>query len=436
MMKRFLICVLAVLSVSISSGCGGNTDDTSNTENTVKNVETKTNNENNEENKIDKLSFVTEYKIEDAKDGYFIVSKLDGKLYGLIDSKGKEVIPLEYDNINFPESKKANAVIVKTEGKMGLYDYKGKEILPLEYEEILNHGANSNLYLVQKKSVQSLVDLTGKERKRLSGNYDAVINNTFLVIGLNSYVNNEYRCSSAYNFDEQLLYDTIHETAEYNEIICLNNVDGFMKLLDYESKTPHSCLMNGLGEIIFTSSQIDQSYWDIHSLQNNNLFSVLGSQQYMYNVSTGKFSETAYKGIVSADDNTIIASRIDNNADVYDSNGNLKMTIELDAESLIIGNNSSMIIAEYGDTYRIYNDKGNQVSDERFLDAEFDKGFLILQNLDGKYGLMDNEGNMRIPFGEMGENSYNGKKWDETYVFGDTFCIVTENDDGSTVWMF
>ena len=45
--------------------------------------------------------FTTEYDIEDYCENAIIVSKTDGKVYGLLDNKGKEILPLDYDDLDF-----------------------------------------------------------------------------------------------------------------------------------------------------------------------------------------------------------------------------------------------------------------------------------------------------------------------------------------------
>lgn len=57
--------------------------------------------EMDEEKSVNGLIFSTEYEIEDYCDGYFIVSKNDGLLYGVLDMNGEEWIPCEYDEISF-----------------------------------------------------------------------------------------------------------------------------------------------------------------------------------------------------------------------------------------------------------------------------------------------------------------------------------------------
>ena len=49
------------------------------------------------ENTIKPAGFTTPYTIEEEKDGYYIVSKLEGALYGLLAPDGTEMINVEYD---------------------------------------------------------------------------------------------------------------------------------------------------------------------------------------------------------------------------------------------------------------------------------------------------------------------------------------------------
>lgn len=401
---------------------------------------------NNDVESVDKIStgFSTEYTIENAKDGYFIVSKLDGALYGLLDSYGTEVIPLEYDSIVFPESKNAKAVIVQVEGKKGLLDYEGNEILPIEYEDISNYGSNSSLYLAQEiGGPQNLVKLDGTIQKTLQGTYDAILNDDFLVSKLSQYLTT-YSCQAIYNLDEQLLYECKYESnqkSEYDYILFIDNVDGLIKLFK-KSPEIYASIMDDSGNILFTTSNLGANYWDINSLQDNNLFRVSGTNQdlkndqCLYDLSTGEIREQGYDNIVRADEDTVLASRKDGNVDVYNLNGDIEDTLEINADGLIIVENSALIVAKYGETYRIYNKEGVEISDERYLSVESIDNFWVLQNLNGEYGLMDAKGEMCISFGQMGEKSYNGLEWKNTYIFDDTFCIVTESSSGSNVWLF
>lgn len=80
--------------------------------------------------------FTTEYKIEDYCENAIIVSKSDGKVYGLLKNNGKEILPLDYDELKFMN--KDNYVngyddmlylCAEYEGENLVLDMKGKEVL-------------------------------------------------------------------------------------------------------------------------------------------------------------------------------------------------------------------------------------------------------------------------------------------------------------------
>ena len=80
--------------------------------------------------------FATEYDIEDYCEDAIIVSKTDGKVYGLLDNKGKEVLSLDYDDLYFANKNeyvedKHDKLYLKAEREEYemILDVKGKEIL-------------------------------------------------------------------------------------------------------------------------------------------------------------------------------------------------------------------------------------------------------------------------------------------------------------------
>lgn len=377
-------------------------------------------------------SFTTEYTIVDQRDGYFIVSKLQGTLYGLLDSRGKEVLELEYDKITFPESENAQAVIVELEGKYGLYGYEGQEILPIEYEMITNSGSNSTRYLVQKEGRQSVVGLDGTVEKELSRRYIELVGNAFLSEGYVYYTLDEKRLS----VEIPISYTTV-STAELegvNDIICVGKPQ--LQLMDLDgniiASVSEGIKLKGLGsEKVFALS--DSPYdEDGFNLPHR-----------IFTLDTQSISEKVYGQIVKVDEETILAnvlyasmSSIEDvdEIDVFNTNGQLEKTIEMGGRIV-----DTVIVSTSGKASRIYDKQGNQLTDERYLSVDMAaRGFLIVQNLDGEYGIMDDKtGEMRIPFGGLDdEKSYGGKEWKNIYSFDDTLCIVTETGSGSMVSMF
>lgn len=64
-----------------------------------------------------------------------------GDNIGLIDSTGRLIIPIEYNNLNFfSDSKYDKRIIALKNGKWGIIDFKNTVILPFEYEKIKRDG--------------------------------------------------------------------------------------------------------------------------------------------------------------------------------------------------------------------------------------------------------------------------------------------------------
>ena len=82
----------------------------------------------------------------------------NGDYYGVIDSNGKEIIPIQYQHIYTPQT---GISIVKKDNKYGLIDQEGKIIIPLKYEQIdtfQDYG-----YKVKIGDKYGLVDQNDKE---------------------------------------------------------------------------------------------------------------------------------------------------------------------------------------------------------------------------------------------------------------------------------
>lgn len=399
--------------------------------------------------------FSTEYTIENVKDGYFIASKLDGALYGLLDSRGTEVLTVEYDNIFFPDSQKANAVIVLLEGKYGVYSYDGKEILAPEYEKISNTGRYSKSYLVQKDGKQSIVGLDGKIIRELTGSYDKLIGDSFLTIcqGTNAL---ERFYTDVYNLNEEKVFsdgDLNKRAGTAFEIENAENIIGVYYPGNDSNDSKIVVMDKNWKEVLSYTFAYDDFY------EYENIFSyviddeeqcislyypreVYGNYHVFYNLDTKEIGKNNYNEFIYASDETIFAQYIDTDShtyriDIMDIYGNIESSIEsIQAQNIPILEGNEMILSQTGETYRIYNKEGNQVTEDRYLSAELDGNVAIIQNLNGEYGLLGNTGDMLIEFGNMGDESYNGQEWKDTYSFDDTFCIVTENGSENSVWLF
>lgn len=443
-----LIAVIVILSLEAfsMSGCGeennqeeGNVE--SKTQNNIETVTEEKNNENSRHNDNSSTGFFTEYTVEDAKDGYFVVSKLDGDLFGMLDSYGNEILPLEYDHIIFPNSKESQAVIVEKEGKFGILDYSGKVILPIEYNSIDDPEVNGTLYLVEKEGVQSIVKLDGAIYKELAGKYDDLLADCFLV-KLRS------ETMEAYGLDEQVLLTAKNEPggAYFYD---WDTVNGYLGICDIGSSTMDIMDLEGKVTMTFPFAQEGQTYGMISDIGLGNLVRIeyssngdpLNNCHYkLINIAQGSVTDKDYNQI-TGNEEAVFALYINHDTDtsivdIYDLEGKIMKSVEFDSNSVITEVGNPLIKVEYGNTCRLYDSAGEDVSGERYLNAEPVHNFWIVQNLEGEYGLMDPEGQMRINFGEIGDESYQGKEWEDTYVFEDTFCIVTESNNECNVWLF
>jgi len=88
------------------------------------------------------------------QEGLMVVEK-DGK-YGCIDTKGKEVVPTIYDQINKFENGRA---IVIADEKEGCIDHTGKELIPCIYDEI--EGFHNGKAIVKVDDKYGIVDSYG-----------------------------------------------------------------------------------------------------------------------------------------------------------------------------------------------------------------------------------------------------------------------------------
>lgn len=83
------------------------------------------------------------------------IQDLNGK-YGAIDTKGKLIIPVIYDE--FEDFASNYNAIVKYKGKFGLIDSNNKITYPIENESIYSNGRELDYYVIQKNNKVGIID--------------------------------------------------------------------------------------------------------------------------------------------------------------------------------------------------------------------------------------------------------------------------------------
>ena len=72
------------------------------------------------------------------------IVRLNGK-WGVINTEGKEVVPLKYDDVDYFSE---GLAAVKLNGKWGFVDKEGKEVIPLKYDSVGSfHEGLAGVYL-------------------------------------------------------------------------------------------------------------------------------------------------------------------------------------------------------------------------------------------------------------------------------------------------
>lgn len=344
-----------------------------------------------------------------AANGYYIVESSKSSLYGLVDAEGNFVIPAEYDEMEFAGSTEDRIeVIVKMEGKYGVYDNKNQEVIPMEYDLIKNGGIN---YLVTKDKTQSVWDFNGNCTKELNDyGYDSVIGDLYL---------------KKVSLSEGIHYFDMNENVvDVSEIdyYSATEVYRMIKFSENPEKEEAYQLINENGKVLYqvTNHEGDEKTYSILPLNKNMIkifektfflnTSVSNGFSYFYDLKEQKQIDTPYLAISEIANDEFLAKREDG-IDIYDEDGNKIHSFELSAyESIQYEYDSSLIVVQYGETWRVYDEDGNDLMGERFQDVRFIGEFLELKNMDGECGVIDEKGNVVIPFGDLYEVDY-----DETY---------------------
>lgn len=69
-------------------------------------------------------------------DNSFIVRNKSGNLYGLIDNSGEEILPCEFEKMEYVNTKSQTVIKVQNKGSYGVYDLCGNELVPCQYTEL------------------------------------------------------------------------------------------------------------------------------------------------------------------------------------------------------------------------------------------------------------------------------------------------------------
>ena len=291
------------------------------------------------------------------------VSK-NGK-YGLIDLNGKELLPIEYDEITVLDGME-NSIIIKKDGKVGLVNDNGSILIEVNYKDIraLGETYKDGYITIDDAGKYGVVSATKKQI--LENKYDEIM--------------------PVYLKDYYLIKE-----GEKKEVIDSNgNVILDSGFDDIKSATTNGVIFikNNLYGEISTSAEItlDAKYQDLKEVKDgiyiakqNDKYGIIdnvGNEQLAFEYAGITYNEKA--DLFFAEDSEYNTSIIN---DIYD----VKATGILSE----VNNEDEYIRMRVNDNYKYYDFKGVETSNTKVLKDNT----IFLDKKDGKYGYVDKKGN-------------------------------------------
>lgn len=391
---------------------------------------------------------VTEYDLEDYADGYIIVSKNDGLLYGVIDVQGREVIPVEYDNIKFVSGYQGKERI-----QGGIYfccEYEGQEeILDSNGQKILDGSVE-----FVKPYLGESTDTTPLFYCRYTETYSFYNNTNFTLEGdeeIRYYSKNGAMLCAINAYEGMAAIDT---SQYYKGTFCVNDAI----LLSNDR------ILVSLGGLLGDRNDIENTkvYYDVllYNLNGELLqeWDRLATSDYLV---TRNGNECVFALIdYWADENPYRLYSIDENGNltdlgdldsqdeyVIDKNGRLKSNEEY-LESIrnsgvsVLGKNKEYRLYKSNDTWKFENDIGEAVYDKRYYDCWHIEECYFLMNEDNELCLINQNGQMLVDYGRLtfdGEDGvFQGNIIDDDNFRsdGESACFEVEENGEKVMYVF
>lgn len=304
-----------------------------------------------------------------------------GKKWGFIDEKGKIVIPIQYDDVDY--FRPSGLCAVTKNGKSGFIDKSGKEIIPIIYPEVNQQMRDKNV-IVKNKGKWAFFDNQGRQ--------------------LSDFIYNEVFRTDHYDFSKDIF--TRDESTYFK-----NGAVLVLKDNHYE----------------FLNEKIEPAF-------HNNKFD----------------SATVF----DAFKNAIVKRK--GKYGMIKPNGELKVPLEYDfiePYDTSHGHYSEYYNARKGKIFSIINqnlDKIGASYEPIYNNFRTDNPTISFRNLKGKFGLIDKNGNVKIPFVYKEELRFEGNNYtiatknnkkgiidiNGKEIFPFIFDNITALDDQENIFVF
>lgn len=295
--------------------------------------------------------------------------KKNGK-YGLIDLNGKELLPCEYDEIKSLEGIE-NSIIISKDNKQGIINSKGSIIVEPIYSKVTNLGETykEGYITIDEEGRQGLISTT---KKQLLENQYEEIQKVYLG---NYYLVKETGKLKLINSSGEILledgFDDIKSTTAKGIIFTKGDLYGEMTITGETIIEPKYQELKQIEEGIYIARQNDKY----------GIIDVEGNEKVAFEYTSMTYNEKA---------NLFIADDSDYNTSIIDKNYEIKIEGILSE----INTEKSYIRMRVDDQYKYYDFNCTEKSNTEILK----ENTLFLSQKDGKYGYIDEKGNVVVDY--------------------------------------
>lgn len=350
------------------------------------------------------------------KPGNILVKK-DG-LYGVLNSKGEEIIPVKYNSITgddfcleaYGYALSGYIVSIKTDtGIMyGYIDYNGKELLKTEYETIsrvLEYDDKDDIYLVVRNNGKKGVFKNGKQI--IDFNFQNINYsdraNVFVVektgkYGFYTNKGNEILEPKYTKYQVAGNYISVQKDGE-SMLFDLNgnliNKDTYLSVIEVENESYFIAVKeNGYYSVISKEFQREGNYTFItYAFDDLFIFTTEDGKTGILDAWEGVKLEPTYDSILNVENTKIFEARNNETGDLDIYNSKLEKVATVNGGVVEKLDNNYVVV--YSNSQMLYFDKeGKAVSNtEVYPNNEI----YSVQSEEGKWGFCDKDGNIVVP---------------------------------------
>lgn len=351
-----------------------------------------------------------------SKPGNICVKK-DG-LYGVLNSKGEEIIPVQYNSITgddfcteaYGYALAGYIVSEKTDtGVMyGYIDYNGEEVLKTSYETItrvLEYDDKDDLYLIVRDHGKKGVFKNGKQI--IDFNFQSINysdkGNIFVVekTGKYGFYTNKGDEILAPKYTKYAIagnYISVQKDGE-NKLFDLNgnliNTDTYLSMIEIENSSYFIAQKeNGYYSVISKEFQRDGNYTFIaYAFDDLFIFTTEDGKSGILNAWEGVKIEPTYDSILNVQDTKVFEARNNETGDVDIYNSKLEKVSTINEGIVEKVDNNYVVV--YSNSQMQYFDKDGKAvkNTEVYPNNEI----YSIQGEDGKWGFCDKNGNIVVP---------------------------------------